>query len=125
MKERYQVWVEKMTKKELAYIAEVEKRARERKVDIEKDMRVICDSIKKKGVSIKSLEGSTVTISQCVLSDFPRAYKHTPYGTVVTYCIEGGKPRVFYADRFYTESYIKWKFTDEAKEAILKASENC
>lgn len=125
MKERYQVWVEKMTKKELAYVAEVEKGARERKVDIERDMRVICDSIKKKGVSIKSLEGSTVTISQCVLSDFPHAYKHTPYGTVVTYCIEGGRPRIFCADRFYTESYIKWRFTDEAKEAILKASENC
>ena len=117
MKERYQIWLEKMTKKELVYIAEVEKRARERKV--------ICESIKKKGVSIKSLEGSTVTISQCVLSDFPHAYKHTPYGTVVTYCIEGGRPRIFCADRFYTESYIKWRFTDEAREAILKASENC
>ena len=125
MKERYQVWVDKMTKKDLAYIAAVEKGAKVRKVDIEKDMRVIYDSIKKKGVSIKSLEGSTVTISQCVLSDFPRAYKHTPYGTVVTYCIEGGRPHVFCADRFYTESYIKWKFTDEAKEAILKASEVC
>ena len=78
MKERYQVWVDKMTKNDLASLAEVEKGAKVRKVDIEKDMRVIYDSIKKKGVSIKSLEGSTVTISQCVLSDFPRAYKHTP-----------------------------------------------
>ena len=44
MKERYQIWLEKMTKKELALIAKAEERAEVRKVDLEKDMKVICES---------------------------------------------------------------------------------
>ena len=66
MKERSLIWLEKLTKKELALIARAEGRAEVRKVDLERDMKVICDSIKKKGVTLKSLEGSEVTISQAL-----------------------------------------------------------
>lgn len=125
MRERYQIWVDKMTKKELALVAKAEERAEVRKVDLEKDMKVICESIKKKGVTIKSLEGSEVTISQCVRSDFPPSYNHTPRGTVVTYKIEGGRPRIRYVRRNYTYKYIVWTFTNMAKEAIIEASITC
>ena len=125
MKERYLIWLEKMTKKELALIDKAEERAEVRKVDLEKDMKVICESIKKKGVTIKSLEGSEVTISQCVRSDFPPSYNHTPRGTVVTYKIEKGRPRICYARRNYTYNRIVWTFTNMAKEAIIKASITC
>lgn len=125
MKERYQIWLDKMTKKELALIDKAEERAEVRKVDLEKDMKVICESIKKKGVTLKSLEGSEVTISQCVRSDFPRSYNHTPYGTVVMYKIESGRPRIHHVWRSYTYNRIAWNFTNEAKEAIIKASVTC
>ena len=125
MKERYQIWLDKMTKKELALIAKAEERAEVRKVDLEKDMKVICESIKKKGVTIKSLEGSEVTISQCVRSDFPPTYNHTPRGTVVTYKIEKGRPRICYVRRNNTCHHIVWNFTDLAKEAIIEASITC
>ena len=125
MKERYQVWVEKITKKELALIEEAEKRARERKVDIERDMKTVSDSIEEKGVSLKALEGSSVWVSQCVLSNFPNAYKYTPYGTVVMYLIKGGRPHVRYVERNHTEKRITWNFTQEAKKAIIKASSIC
>ena len=125
MKERYQIWLEKMTKKELALIAKAEERAEVRKVDLEKDMKVICDSIKKKGVTLKSLEGSEVTISQCVYSDFPPSYNHTPRGTVVTYKIEKGRPHIHYVRRNYTARYIVWNFTNMAKAAIIEASITC
>ena len=125
MRERYQIWVDKMTKKELALIAKAEERAEVRKVDLEKDMKVICESIKKKGVTLRSLEGSEVTISQCVRSDFPPSYNHTPRGTVVTYKIEGGRPRIRYVRRNYTYKYIVWTFTNMAKEAIIEASITC
>ena len=125
MKERYQIWLEKMTKKELALVAKAEERAEVRKVDLEKDMKVICESIKKKGVTLKSLEGSEVTISQCVRSDFPPSYDHTPRGTVVTYKIEKGRPRICYVRRNYTYKYIVWNFTNMAKEAIIEASITC
>ena len=125
MKERYQIWLEKMTKKELALIAKAEERAEVRKVDLEKDMKVICESIKKKGVTLKSLEGSEVTISQCVLSDFPPSYDHTPRGTVVTYKMEKGRPRICYVRRNYTCHHIVWTFTNMAKEAIIEASITC
>lgn len=124
MRERYQIWLEKMTKKELALVAKAEERAEVRKVDLEKDMKVICESIKKKGVTIKSLEGSEVTISQCVRSDFPYTYP-SPYGTVVTYKIEGGRPRIRYVRRNYTYKYIVWNFTNMAKAAIIEASITC
>ena len=125
MKERYQIWLEKMTKKELALIEKAEERAEVRKVDLEKDMKVICDSIKKKGVTLKSLEGSEVTISQCVYSDFPPSYNHTPRGTVVTYKIEKGRPHIHYVRRNYTARYIVWNFTNMAKAAIIEASITC
>lgn len=125
MKERYQIWLDKMTKKELALVAKAEERAEVRKVDLEKDMKVICESIKKKGVTLRSLEGSEVTISQCVRSDFPPSYNHTPRGTVVTYKIEGGRPRIRYVRRNYTYRYIVWTFTNMAKEAIIEASITC
>lgn len=125
MKERYQTWKEKVTKKELALIEEAEKKARERKVDIERDMKTISDSIEKKGVSLKALEGSSVWVSQCVLSNFPNAYKYTPYGTVVMYLIKGGRPHVRYVERNHTEKQITWNFTTEAKKAIIKASSIC
>ena len=125
MKERYQTWKEKVTKKELALIEEAEKKARERKVDIERDMKTISDSIEKKGVSIKALEGSSVWVSQCVLSNFPNAYKYTPYGTVVMYLIKGGRPHVRYVERNHTEKRITWNFTTEAKKAIINASSIC
>ncbi len=125
MKERYQIWLEKMTKKELALIDKAEERAEVRKVDLEKDMKVICESIKKKGVTLKSLEGSEVTISQCVYSDFPPSYNHTPRGTVVTYKIEKGRPHIHYVRRNYTARYIVWNFTNMAKAAIIEASITC
>ena len=125
MKERYQIWLDKMTKKELAPVAKAEERAEVRKVDLEKDMKVICESIKKKGVTLRSLEGSEVTISQCVRSDFPPSYNHTPRGTVVTYKIEKGRPRICYVRRNYTYKYIVWNFTNMAKEAIIEASITC
>ena len=125
MKERYQTWKEKVTKKELALIEEAEKKARERKVDIERDMKTISDSIEKKGVSLKALEGSSVWVSQCVLSNFPNAYKYTPYGTVVMYLIKGGRPHVRYVERNHTEKRITWNFTTEAKKAIINASSIC
>ena len=125
MKERYQIWLEKMTKKELALIAKAEERAEVRKVDLEKDMKVICESIRKKGVTIKSLEGSEVTISQCVRSDFPPSYNHTPRDTVVTYKIEKGRPCIRYVRRNYTYKYIVWNFTNMAKAAIIEASITC
>lgn len=125
MKERYQTWKEKVTKKELALIEEAEKKARERKVDIERDMKTISDSIEKKGVSLKALEGSSVWVSQCVLSNFPNAYKYTPYGTVVMYLIKGGRPHVRYVERNHTEKRVTWNFTTEAKKAIIKASSIC
>ena len=125
MKERYQIWLDKITKKELALIAKAEERAEVRKVDLEKDMKVICESIKKKGVTLRSLEGSEVTISQCVYSDFPPSYNHTPRGTVVTYKIEGGRPRIRYVRRNYTSKYIVWNFTNMAKAAIIEASITC
>ena len=125
MKERYQIWLEKMTKKELALITKAEERAEVRKVDLEKDMKVICESIKKKGVTLKSLEGSEVTISQCVYSDFPPSYNHTPRGTVVTYKIEKGRPHIHYVRRNYTARYIVWNFTNMAKAAIIEASITC
>ena len=125
MKERYQIWLEKMTKKELALIDKAEERAEVRKVDLEKDMKVICESIKKKGVTLRSLEGSEVTISQCVYSDFPPSYNHTPRGTVVTYKIEKGRPHIHYVRRNYTARYIVWNFTNMAKAAIIEASITC
>ena len=125
MRERSLIWLDKMTKKELALIAQAEGRAEVRKVDLERDMKVICDSIKKKGVTLKSLEGSEVTISQCVRSDFPPTYNHTPRGTVVTYKIEGGRPRIRYVRRNYTYKYIVWNFTNMAKAAIIEASITC
>ena len=125
MKERYQIWLDKMTKKELALIDKAEERAEVRKVDLEQDMKVICESIRKKGVTLKSLEGSEVTISQCVRSDFPPSYDHTPRGTVVTYKIEGGRPHIHYVRRNYTARYIVWNFTNMAKEAIIEASITC
>ena len=125
MKERYQIWLDKMTKKELALIAKAEERAEVRKEKQKKDMKVICESIKKKGVTLRSLEGSEVTISQCVRSDFPPSYNHTPRGTVVTYKIEKGRPRICYVRRNYTYKYIVWNFTNMAKEAIIEASITC
>ena len=123
MKERSLIWLEKLTKKELALIARAEGRAEVRKVDLEADMKVICESIKKKGVTLKSLEGSEVTISQCVRSDFSTTYNH--YGTVVTYKIEKGRPRICYVRRNNTCHRIEWNFTDMAKEAIIEASITC
>ena len=123
MKERSLIWLEKLTKKELALIARAEGRAEVRKVDLENDMKVICDSIKRKGVTLKSLEGSEVTISQCVRSDFPPTYNY--YGTVVTYKMEKGRPRICHVCRSYTYNYIVWNFTDMAKEAIIEASITC
>ena len=114
-----------MTKKELALIAKAEERAEVRKEKQKKDMKVICESIKKKGVTLRSLEGSEVTISQCVRSDFPPSYNHTPRGTVVTYKIEKGRPRICYVRRNYTYKYIVWNFTNMAKEAIIEASITC
>ena len=123
MKERPLIWLEKLTKKELELIAKAEGRVEVRKVDIEKDMKVICDSIKKKGVTLKSLEGSEVTISQCVRSDFPSTYNYK--GTVITYKIENGRPRICYVRRNNTCHHIVWNFTDMAKEAIIEASITC
>ena len=123
MRERSLIWLEKVTKKELELIAQAEGRAEVRKVDLEKDMKVICESIKKKGVTLKSLEGSEVTISQCVRSDFSTTYNH--YGTVVTYKIEKGRPRICYVRRNNTCHHIVWNFTDLAKEAIIEASITC
>ena len=123
MKERSLIWLEKLTKKELALVAQAEGRAEVRKVDLEADMKVICDSIKKKGVTLKSLEGSEITISQCVRSDFSTTYKQ--YGTVVTYKIEKGRPRICYVRRNNTCHHIVWNFTDLAKEAIIEASITC
>lgn len=114
-----------MAKKELALIEEAEKKAKERKVNIERDMKTISDSIEEKGVSLKALEESSVVVSQCVLSDFPNAYKYTPYGTVVTYKIKSGRPHVCYVERHYTKKRITWNFTQEAKDAIIKASSIC
>ena len=113
MKERYLIWLEKMTKKELALIAKAEERAEVRKVDLEKDMKVICESIKKKGVTLKSLEGSEVTISQCVRSDFPPSYSVLHKNTTSL------------VRRNYTYKYIVWTFTNMAKEAIIEASITC
>ena len=123
MKERSLIWLEKLTKKELALIAKAEGRAEVRKVDLEADMKVICESIKKKGVTLKSLEGSEVTISQCVRSDFSSTYNH--YGTVVTYKMEKGRPCIRNVCRNYTYHHIVWNFTDLAKEAIIEASITC
>ena len=123
MKERPLIWLEKLTKKELELIAKAEGRAEVRKVDIEKDMKVICDSIKKKGVTLKSLEGSEVTISQCVRSDFPSTYNYK--GTVITYKIENGRPRICYERRNNTCHRIVWSYTDMAKEAIIGTSGFC
>ena len=123
MKERSLIWLEKLTKKELALIARAEGRAEVRKVDLEADMKVICESIKKKGVTLKSLEGSEVTISQCVRSDFPSTYNYK--GTVITYKIENGRPRICYVRRNNTCHHIVWNFTDMAKEAIIEASITC
>ena len=123
MKERSLIWLEKLTKKELALVAQAEGRAEVRKVDLEADMKVICDSIKKKGVTLKSLEGSEITISQCVRSDFPSTYNYK--GTVVTYKIEKGRPRICYVRRNNTCHHIVWNFTDLAKEAIIEASITC
>ena len=123
MKERPLIWLEKLTQKELALIARAEGRAEVRKVDLENDMKLICESIKKKGVTLGSLEGSEVTISQCVRSDFPPTYKH--YGTVVTYKMEKGRPCICHACRSCTYNRIEWNFTDMAKEAIIEASITC
>ena len=123
MKERPLIWLEKLTKKELELIAKAEGRAEVRKVDLEQDMKVICESIKKKGVTLKSLEGSEVTISQCVRSDFPSTYNYK--GTVITYKIENGRPRICYVRRNNTCHHIVWNFTDMAKEAIIEASITC
>ena len=123
MKERSLIWLDKLTKKELALIARAEGRAEVRKVDLEQDMKVICESIKKKGVTLKSLEGSEVTISQCVRSDFSTTYNH--YGTVVTYKMEKGRPRICNVRRSCTYNRIVWNFTDLAKEAIIEASITC
>lgn len=125
MKERYEVWVEKMTKKELAIVEAAEKRAKERLVSLSYDMRKISKSIESKGVTLKSLEGSKVTLSNCILSNFPNAYKHIASGTLVTYEIRGGRPCVVNAERWHTDNRgIIWDFTDKAKEAILKAAMN-
>ena len=123
MKERSLIWLDKLTKKELALIARAEGRAEVRKVDLEQDMKVICESIKKKGVTLKSLEGSEVTISQCVRSDFSTTYNH--YGTVVTYKMEKGRPRICNVRRNYTYNHIVWNFTNMAKAAIIEASITC
>ena len=123
MRERSLIWLEKVTKKELELIAQAEGRAEVRKVDLEKDMKVICESIKKKGVTLKSLEGSEVIISQCVRSDFPSTYNYK--GTVITYKIEKGRPRICYVRRNNTCHHIVWNFTDMAKEAIIEASITC
>ena len=123
MRERSLIWLDKMTKKELALIAQAEGRAEVRKVDLEQDMKVICESIKKKGVTLNSLEGSEVTISQCVRSDFPSTYNYK--GTVITYKIENGRPRICYVRRNNTCHHIVWNFTDMAKEAIIEASITC
>ena len=123
MKERSLIWLEKLTKKELDLIARAEGRAEVRKVDLENDMKVICESIKKKGVTLTSLEGSEVTISQCVRSDFPSTYNYK--GTVITYKIENGRPRICYVRRNNTCHHIVWNFTDMAKEAIIEASITC
>ena len=123
MKERSLIWLEKLTKKELALIAKAEGRAEVRKVDLEADMKVICESIKKKGVTLNSLEGSEVTISQCVRSDFPSTYNYK--GTVITYKIENGRPRICYVRRNNTCHHIVWNFTALAKEAIIEASITC
>ena len=123
MRERSLIWLEKVTKKELELIAKAEGRAEVRKVDLEKDMKVICESIKKKGVTLKSLEGSEVTISQCVRSDFSTTYNY--YGTIVTYKMEKGRPCICDVRRNYTYHHIVWNFTDMAKEAIIEASITC
>ena len=123
MRERSLIWLDKMTKKELALIAQAEGRAEVRKVELENDMKVISESIKKKGVTLNSLEGSEVTISQCVRSDFSPTYNHK--GTVITYKIENGRPHICYVRRNNTCHHIVWNFTDMAKEAIIEASITC
>ena len=123
MRERSLIWLDKMTKKELALIAQAEGRAEVRKVELENDMKVISESIKKKGVTLNSLEGSEVTISQCVRSDFSPTYNYK--GTVITYKIENGRPRICYVRRNNTCHHIVWNFTDLAKEAIIEASITC
>ena len=123
MKERPLIWLEKVTQKELELIAKAEGKAEVRKVDLENDMKLICESIKNKGVTLKSLEGSEVTISQCVRSDFPSTYNYK--GTVITYKMEKGRPRICNVRRSCTYNRIVWNFTDLAKEAIIEASITC
>ena len=101
---RGEKWFYKLTKKELAIVEECEKDAKVR--------LAMPDTV--------GLKDKSVTVSECVLGDFPNAYKYIPSGTVVTYKIEkNNRVRIISACRTYTDHRIEWSFTDKAKEAII------
>ena len=117
---RGEKWFYKLTKKELAIVEECEKDAKVRLVNLRRQLIVISNSTEQKGVHLTDLIDCTVTVSECVLSDFPNAYKYIPSGTVVTYKIEkNNRVRIISACRTYTDHRIEWSFTDKAKEAII------
>ena len=116
---RGEKWFYKLTKKELAIVEECEKLQRVRLANLRRQLITISNSIEQKGVHLTDLIDCTVTVSECVLSDFPNTYKYIPSGTVITYKIEKNRIRIISACRMYTYHRIEWHFTDKAKEAII------
>lgn len=125
--EVYERWLKKITKKEYEIIEKCEYQQRVRKADIGKQLAAIYDSIKQKGIInyYSDLMDCTVTVSECVIYDFPNAYinKSMPKGTVITYRIEKNRIRIISACRMCTYHRIEWHFTDKAKEAIINAAQ--
>ena len=116
---RADLWLSKLTKKEKNMLDQCEERAKVRKVSLSYAYCRILETVS--DVPLKALEGSTVTYSECVYSDFPKAYKYTPDGTVCTFIFKNSRPVLVDAVRSCTYKRISWDFTETAKAAIVES----
>lgn len=116
---RADLWLSKMTKKEKNLLDQCEERAKVRKVSLSYAYCRILETVS--DLPLKALEGSTVIYSECVYSDFPKAYKYNPDGTVCTFIFKNSRPVLVDAVRACTYKRISWDFTETAKAAIVES----
>lgn len=115
---RADLWLSKITKKEKSILEACEERAEVREVSLSYAYCRILETVS--DVPLKALNGSTVIYSECVYSDFPKAYKYSPKGTVCTFIFKSGRPVLVDAVRSCTYKRISWDFTETAKAAIVE-----
>lgn len=116
---RAEKWQSKMTNKEVKAVEDAEAGCRERKGHIFSALLMISERI---SVPMTALEGSHVTVSWCVWSDFPSAYtrRYSPEGTVIRFVFRGGRPRVEHVSRSVTSKRMSWELTAMAKDAVAE-----